>query len=340
MEEFGEQRKGWLEGFLTLPNGIPTSDTFRRVFERLNSKELMKCLQKWLESTDQYKSGGRLVNIDGKTIRGSGLPNEERSAIHVVNAWVHENEMILGQLETEEKSNEITAIPALLDMIDVRGDVVSIDAMGCQTQIAAKIREKGADYILAVKDNHPTLHEDIRAYFDWAVREPEEIKAHHWRGTIEKDHGRIEQRAVTTITDVEWLRRVGEWKDLRTLIRYRCTRSNKNGKTQTERFYISSFETTAEQFCYLIRDHWSIENRLHWSLDVLFHEDSSTIKKGNAPANLSVLRKVALSRLKDTPTTRNISLRRKMLRAALDLDFLNLVIFRRYMRSPCLVLQL
>ena len=232
-------------------------------------------------------------------------------------------------METEEKSNEITAIPALLDMIDVRGDIVSIDAMGCQTQIAAKIREKGADYILAVKDNHPTLHEDIRAYFDWSEREPEEIKTHHWRGSVEKNHGRIEQRTVATITDVEWLRRVGEWKDLCTLIRYRCMRSTENGKTQSERFYISSFETTAEQFCYLVRNHWSIENRLHWSLDVLFHEDSATVRKGNAPANLSILRKVALSRLKDTPTPKNISLRRRMLRAALDLDFLNMVIFRR-----------
>jgi predicted transposase YbfD/YdcC len=329
MEEFGEGREEWLRTFLELPNAIPSSDTFRRVFECLDSKELMKCLQEWLESSQAYKSGGRLVNIDGKTSKGSGVTREGKSAIHVVSAWVHENGMILGQLETEEKSNEITAVPLLLDMIDVRGDIVTIDAMGCQKEIAAKIREKKADYVLAVKDNHPTLHEDIRAYFEWAECKPNEIASAHWRGEIEKDHGRIERREITAITDIGWLRRVEEWKDLQTIIRYRCTRIIEAAKTQTEQYFISSFDTSPEQFGYLVRNHWSIENRLHWLLDVAFREDASTIGKGNSPANLSVLRKIALSRLNGTPTPKKISTRRKMIRAGLNLDFLNLVIFGR-----------
>ena len=328
MEEFGENREDWLRNFLEIPNGIPSADTFRRVFARLDSKALLQCLYEWLEEARLYKSGGRLVNIDGKTIRGSSIPEEERPAYHVVSAWVHENEMVLGQLAVEEKSNEITAIPLLLDRLDIQGDIVTIDAMGCQKEIASKIRAKGADYVLSVKDNHPTLHEDIQDYFEWAKREPDKIKAEHWTGSVEKGHGRIERREITAITDVEWLRKAGKWKDLSTIIRYRCTRILKDEKTTCDRFYISSFETTPEQFAYLLRNHWSIENRLHWMLDVLFREDASTIGKGNAPLNLNVLRKTALSCLKNTPSPKKVSIRRKMLRASLNLPFLELVLFR------------
>jgi len=203
IEEFGENREDWLKGFLELPNGIPSADTFGRVLERLDSKALLQCLHEWLEEAPLYKSGGRLVNIDGKTIRGSGITGEERPAYHVISAWVHENEMVLGQLDVEEKSNEITAIPLLLDMIDVQGDIITIDAMGCQKEIAGKIRAKGADYVLAVKDNHPTLHEDIKAYFEWAQREPETIKAERWAGTVEKEHGRIERHTLPLHTPCE-----------------------------------------------------------------------------------------------------------------------------------------
>lgn len=329
MEEFGEARKEWLETFLELPNGTPCSDTFQRIFERLDSKELLRCLNNWLESDPLMKSGGRSVNIDGKTMRGSGDSERGQSAYHVVSAWVDENEMVLGQLETEDKSNEIKAIPALLDMIDVRGDIVSIDAMGCQKEIAAKIRAKEADYLLAVKDNHPTLHEDIREYFEWAQREPDRIVTSTWCTEVEKEHGRIERREVSMITDVEWLRRAGEWADLSTIIRYRCTHYVDEGNVDTDRYYISSFETTPEQFGYLIRNHWSIENRLHWMLDVLFCEDASKVRKGLSPLNLSVLRKVALSCLQRAPTSKKVSVRRKMMRAALDPSFLDLVLFGR-----------
>jgi len=189
MEEFGRDRREWLRGFLELRNGIPDSDTFRRVFERVNPAQLRKALENWLDSAREQR---RLVNLDGKTIRGSG--NEEHDALHVVSAWVGETRLTLGEVVVDEKSNEITAIPQLLKLIDIEGDVVSIDAMGCQTDIATAIRKKGADYLLAVKGNQALLFEDIKTYFD----NPEGLPHESWRGPWEKNHGRIERRSAGT----------------------------------------------------------------------------------------------------------------------------------------------
>jgi len=326
MEEFGEERIDWLKKFLELPNGIPDSDTFRRVFERVESKALLACLQEWLFEAEG--SGGRLVNIDGKTICGSAKEGEH-GAIHIVSAWVHENGMVLGQLETEEKSNEITAIPQLLDAIDIEGDIVTIDAIGCQTQIAQKIRKKKADYVLAVKDNQPALHEQIREYFGWVEREgPRDEPVNLWKSEAEKNHGRIEMREVRTTSKLDWLEGRQTWLDLQTIIHYRCTRIENGVTSCNDRYYISSFDTSAEQFAYLVRNHWSIENRLHWMLDVVFGEDASRARKDNSPSNLNILRKVALACLKKAPVQKKrTSLRRKMYKAALNLDFLNLAVF-------------
>ena len=325
MEEFGIERQEWLSEFLELPNGIPDSDTFRRVFERIDSKELAECLNQWLEVAQE--SGGRLVNIDGKTIRGS-RKRGDHSAIHVVSAWVHENEMVLGQLAVEEKSNEITAIPALLDLVDVEGDIVTIDAMGCQTDIAKKIRKKNADYVLAVKENQPTLYEEIAQYFMWLEKEkPRDAEFELWQSGPEKDHGRIEKREVRAVIDLNWLKGKDGWPDLQTILQYRCFRTEDGQTSVSDRYYISSFDTTAEQFAYLLRNHWSIENRLHWTLDVVFREDGSRAKKDHSPLNLNILRKVAMSCLKKTQTTKRTSIRRKMLKAALNPDFLHLALF-------------
>jgi predicted transposase YbfD/YdcC len=325
MEDFGIERRKWLSGFLDLSNGIPDSDTFRRVFERLDSNELLKCLNQWLE--DARESGGRLVNIDGKTICGSSKQGEH-PALHVVTAWAHENELVLGQLATEEKSNEITAIPALLKMLDIEGDILTIDAMGCQTNIAAAIREKEADYVLAVKDNQPTLHEDIAEYFRWMEREnPRDAVCEIWRSPLEKGHGRIEKREVRVVSEVDWLEGKEAWPGLQTLLQYRCFRTENEQTSVTDRYYISSFETSAEQFAYLLRNHWSIENRLHWVLDVVFHEDDAKARKDNSPMNLNILRKIAMSALKNTPTDRKSSIRRKMRKASLNPRFLHLVLF-------------
>lgn len=325
MEIFGNERLDWLKKFLELPNGIPDEDTFRRVYERLDSKELMNCLQEWL--TDAKESGGRLINIDGKTIRGSSKKDVHPS-LHVVSAWAHENELVLGQLPTEQKSNEITAIPKLLDIIDVEGDIITIDAMGCQTEIAEKIRKKKADYILAVKDNQKTLHEDIKDYFKWIEKEkPKNEEYDYWKSSLEKGHGRIETREITSVSNIDWLEGKEAWKDICTLIKYRCKRTENDKTTVYDRYYISSFDTSAEQFCYLIRNHWSIENKLHWILDVVFGEDRSKARKDNSPLNLNILRKTAISCLKNTSAGKKMSIRRKMLKAALNVDFLNSVLF-------------
>jgi predicted transposase YbfD/YdcC len=327
MEEFGENRKPWLSTFLELPNGTPDSDTFRRLFERIDSRELSECLNQWLQEAEQ--SGGRLVNIDGKTICGS-KKGEEHKALHVVSAWVHENEMVLGELAVAEKSNEITAIPALLDLIDVEGDIVTIDAMGCQTDIAEKIQDKKADYILAVKENQPTLHEEISGYFSWLEREqPRDEAFDGWESPVEKGHGRIEKREVKAIGNLDWLESRRSWSGLKTILQYRCTRTE-NGQTSiVDRYYISSFDTSAEQFAYLLRNHWSIENRLHWMLDVVFREDDARAKKNHSPLNLNILRKTALACLKRTPAEKRASIHRKMLRASLNPDFLHCALFQK-----------
>ena len=323
MEEFGNDREEWLRGFLELPNGIPDSDTFRRVFERIEPSALAMALNAWLDY--ETRSGGRNVNIDGKTVCGSA--NAQHNAYHVLSAWVHENAITLGELAVEEKNNEITAIPDLLDLIDVEGDIVTIDAMGCQTDIAKKIRDRKADYVLALKDNQRTLHEDVREYFDWIEREkPKSEQYEVWRSKVEKCHGRIETRKIL-VASADWLEEKAAWKDLCKIIRYQCTREIDGVKTVSVRHYISSFDTTAENFGEIIRGHWSIENQLHWMLDVAFREDDARARKDNSPLNLNVLRKIALSALKSTTLAR-LSVRKKMMKAARDPFFLDSILKR------------
>jgi predicted transposase YbfD/YdcC len=326
MEDWGLEREEWFRGFLELPNGIPDRDTFRRLFERIRPDELLACLTRWLSGEDG--SGEREVNIDGKTLRGSGKAGSHE-ALHIVSAWVGERNLVLGQVQTEAKSNEITAIPRLLDLIDVRGDVVTIDAMGCQTAIAKKIRDKKADYILSVKENQPTLFQDLRDYFEYLDEQwCRDRAADQWTGEVEKDHGRIERRSVATVTALEWLANKGNWQDLATLVRYRCERTVGGVTTVTDHYYISNMTASAEAFAALIRGHWSIENQLHWSLDVLFREDASQAKKDRAPENLNILRKIALGRLRATGVPdRRLSTKRKIFKASVNPDFLYSVLF-------------
>ena len=324
MEEFGRDREEWLRNFLELPNGIPDSDTFRRVFERIDPSTLAKSLNGWLENAE--RSGGRSVNIDGKTIRGSG--NVWHNAYHVLSAWVDENAITLGELAVESKQNEITAIPKLLDLIDIAGDIVTIDAIGCQVDIAKKIRSKEADYVLALKDNQESLHEDVKDYFDWLEGEQHTGEVYErWKSKVEKCHGRIETREIL-ITSAHWLENRERWQDLRTLIRYRCTREIDGVKTVSVRHYISSFETNAESFGAIIRGHWAVENQLHWVLDVIFREDGGRARKDNSPLNLNVLRKIALTVLKKISFGR-LSLRKKMMKAARDTNFLAQLLFKK-----------
>lgn len=312
MEDTGHAKREWFEQYLELPNGIPDSDTFRRVFERLDPKELAGILQ------EMTPAEGKTVAIDGKTICGSG--NGKHKAYHVVSAWVAENQITLGQLTTEEKSNEITAIPELLDLLDISGSTVTIDAMGCQKQIAAQIREKGADYVLGLKGNQASLSEDIKLYFD--TETPASVSK-----TLEKDHGRVEQREYYLETDISWLSQRPEWTDLSAIgmVRTSVTSTKTGAFTQECRYFITSL-TDVSRFASAVRKHWSIESQLHWQLDVAFREDDSRARKDNSPLNLNILRKEALRLLQQADFGKRVSVRRKMSRAAMDNEALGRIL--------------
>jgi predicted transposase YbfD/YdcC len=314
MEDFGIEREEWLCTFLELPHGIPDSDTFRRVYERLNPKELSACLEGWL---DNARLKGSIINIDGKTIRGSG--NSSHKAYHVVSAWVAENQITLGEIKTEEKSNEITAVPELLDMLDIEGTIVTADAMSCQKTIVKKITKKEADYVIGLKGNQETLHDDVELYFNDSLEETEKTQ------TKEKDHGRIEKREYYLETEIDWLSQKPDWTNLNAIGMVRTTVIEKESVRTDTRYFITSL-TDVNEFAYAVRKHWSIENQLHWCLDVIFREDSARARKDNSPLNMNVLRKTALSLLKAVKLGR-VGLRKKMRRAALNISFLEQLIF-------------
>ena len=315
MEEFGTEREDWLRGFLELPNGIPDSDTFRRVFERLKPNELSKCLSNWL---DDKREPGSVINIDGKTIRGSG--NEEHKAYHVVSAWVAENQITLGQIKVDEKTNEITAVPELLDMLDVEGSIITIDAMGCQKAIVSKIVEGKADYVIGLKGNQGSLYEDVKLYIE-NENIPTLIEG------PEKGHGRIETREYFMETDIDWLRQKAEWVGLNAIGAVCASVEEKGRVRQETRYFITSL-TDIEDFAYAVRKHWSIENQLHWSLDVIFREDASRARKDNSPLNMNVLRKTALSVVrKANLSSKRLGARKKMLKAALNHNVLSKILF-------------
>jgi len=316
IEEFGKARRAWLETFLDLGNGIPDKDTFRRVFERLDPAGLGKCLRSWLGRRD---CAGKGVNIDGKTICGSS--NAAHKAYHVLTAWAGESHAALGEVATGEKGNEITAVPELLDMLDIEGATVSADAMACQTAIAAKIRGKKADYVLALKGNQGTLHDDVRLYF-------ENIEVPWTAGAAEKDHGRIETRAYALETDVGWLARRGDWAGLGGIGAARSAVTAKGVTREETRYFITSL-TDVAKFAESVRGHWSIENHLHWRLDVTFGEDAARRRKGNSPLNWNVMAKTALPLLKDAQIGKNTSIKRKMFMAALDVAILEKILFQK-----------
>jgi predicted transposase YbfD/YdcC len=313
MEDFGNEREDWLKSFLELPNGIPDSDTFRRVFERINPAELSTALYDWL-GAEREKRG--VVAIDGKTICGSG--NAEHKAYHVVSAFAAENQITLGEITVGEKSNEITAIPQLLDLIDVNGTTVTIDAMGTQTKIAEKIVKNKAEYVLALKGNQTNLHDDVSLYF-------ENLPAEQAAVTKEKGHGRIEKREYFLETDIDWLSQKDAWLGLKAIGAVKSTVFEK-GQTRIETRYFITSLCDVNKFADAVRKHWSIENRLHWQLDVAFGEDNSRARKDNSPLNLNVLRKTALALLKEVDWGR-IGLKKKMFIAALNPDKLLQALF-------------
>lgn len=314
IEAFGRSKEAWFRKFLRLPHGIPRHDTFNRVFASLNPGAWQACFLEWVRSLNLPASTAPVdtIAVDGKTARRSG--GRDFSALHTVSAWSSEHGVVLGQAQVREKSNEITVIPDLLEALDIAGATVTIDAMGTQKQIAWVIREHHADYVLALKENHPRLHEDVRWLFEQQDREPD------WRQES-AGHGRLELRETWLLTDLDFLE-VSErraWRDLRGVARVRGSRVINGQSSSQDRYFLTS-HTDAEKVAYAVRRHWGIENELHWVLDIVFGEDQSRARMENAQANLVTVRHLALSLLKREPSEGSLKGKRK--RAGWDDDFL------------------
>jgi predicted transposase YbfD/YdcC len=320
IEEFGQVKHEWLKTFLALPNGIPSHDTTRRLFERLDPDEFQRCFLSWIEALHEATEG-QVIAIDGKTLRRSFDRAKGRSALHLVHAWATANHLLLGQVAVDEKSNEITAIPKLLKVLEITGAIVTIDAMGCQKEIAHTIRERKAHYVLALKANHEHLYEQVVAFFGRAcarLMKGPDIRHHRaWS----KGHGRDECRRCWATSDLSWLEGREEWTDLKSVAMIEAERFVGDAVVVETRYYLSSLSNDAEVLNEAVRSHWGVENSLHWVLDVTFHEDSSRIKKENAPENFGLLRRLALCLLKKESTSKR-SIKGKRLRASWDEGYL------------------
>ncbi len=303
---FGKAKKQWLKTFLELPHGIPSHDTIGIVFSRLNSTQLEQCFLSWIQSLVKI-SAGEIIAIDGKTLRRSHDKKKGQAAIHMVSAWASKNRLVLGQYKVADKSNEITAIPELLKLLDITGCVVTIDAMGCQRKIAEQIHQQGGDYVLAVKENQGRLEAAIAELFATARERKErqfEAMVYSEHKSLEKDHGRIETRQYFALPMMYLHSFKLKWKGFKSVVLVESTREINNEVTIEKRYYISSLPADAEHLGKAIRGHWGVENQLHWSLDVSFREDDSRVRKGNAAENFSVIRRIALNLLRQEKTTK------------------------------------
>jgi predicted transposase YbfD/YdcC len=338
LQEFGKAKLKWFRTFLELPNGVPSHDTFGRVFRMLDPEGFGRCFTKWVASIAQV-TNGEVVAIDGKTIRRSFDKASGKAAIHMVNAWACANGISLGQLKTEDKSNEITAVPKLLDCLALSGCIVTLDAMHCQKDTVAAIVEKGADYVVPVKENQPRLFDRVKALFE------EQLKngtTDDYVEDVDKDHGRIEARRCWTSSKVHRL--VGEenWRGLTTVGLVESERHIGEQVTTERRYFLSSLPSDAQKFLSVVRAHWAVENCLHWTLDVSFREDDSRVRKDFAPENAAMLRQLSLNLLKrgdriryddgKVKKTPGIKARRKM--AGWDHDWLLHLLGFRTPRTP------
>jgi len=314
IEVFARNREDWLRTFLTLPNGIPSHDTLERVFSHLDPQAFQACFRNWVQALQQDLHIKHIA-IDGKTARGSG--RGPLRPLHLVSAWAVDQRLSLGQVAVAEKSNEITAIPALLDLLDVRGAFVSIDAMGCQKAIAAKIIDRGGDFILTAKENQPTLLADIQQAFVDALDRDQPCSVFETR---ERGHGREEYRSYMVLHDISGIRQAAEWPGLTTIGMCYCQRTIAGVTTEEARYFIGSRKASARTYAKGLRGHWSIENNLHWQLDVTFAEDRNRVSNRNGVENLALLRRIAVSLLQAHPS--KLSMAKKRYAAALNPDFL------------------
>lgn len=320
IELYGKSKLEWLQTFLSLPHGIPSDDTFRRIFSALNPSTFEESFRNWIKTLVSNVQGD-IIPIDGKRLRGAFRASGS-NVIHQVSAWSCKYQLVLGQVKTEDKSNEITAIPELLKLLDIKGAVITIDAMGTQKEITGQVVKQEGDYVLALKGNHSILHKDVIDYFDDLQHPHTAACAASVHETVDKGHGRLEIRQCEVVTDLEWLEERSQWAGLSALIKVQSvTEQLKTGHVSSEtRYYISSLSHSAEDFLEIIRAHWQIENNLHWVLDVSFSEDASLIHTPNAAENFSLLRKIALILLKKDETQGSLKSKRK--RAGWDNQFL------------------
>ena len=321
IELFGHSKEEWLKGFLELPHGIPSHDTFRRVFGVLDTEQFQLQFLEWIQAVDNLTKG-QVVAVDGKTLRRSHDRSEGKKALQIVSAWASTNGVVLGQRKVDEESNEITAVPELLDALEIAGCIVTADAIHCQRETAETIIEKKADYVLPVKDNQPRLLKTLQGLFDDPAEMPW-VECDHHR-TVNKGHGRIEVRECWCTSDPDYLDYIGslaDWPGLQSIAVVQAERQLEGERTVQRRYFISSLKCDAELMLYAVRTHWEIENKVHWVLDIAFREDDCRIRKGNGAENFAVLRHIALNLLRREKTSKR-SLKGRRKKAGWDNDYL------------------
>jgi predicted transposase YbfD/YdcC len=327
MEEFGEAKEEWLRKYLELPHGIPSHDTFRRLFSILDPHAFGECFTMWSQALHEA-TNGEVIALDGKTVRHSFDTFSGQPALHMVSAWASESGLALGQVRVDEKSNEITAIPRLLELIDVKGRIITTDAMGCQRDVAKRIVDKKGDYVFCLKGNQESLHDEVKFFFEECQAANYNDVDHRYFETVEKDHGRIEIRRCWVVEDdaIQWLEREDQWPGLKSIAAIEGERKIRGKTTLETRYFISSLTGSAQKVANAAREHWAIENSLHYVLDVTFNEDRSRIRKDNAPENLVVLRRIALNMVKKEQTHKKASVRRKVKAAGWDNTYLERIL--------------
>jgi predicted transposase YbfD/YdcC len=320
VEEYGNAKHEWLRSFLELPFGIPSHDTFGNVFAVLSLSEFESCFLSRIRAVFDL-IGVDMIAIDGKRLCNSYDRASKKAAIHMVSAWASENHVVLGQVKTDEHSNEITAIPELLKVLEIKGCIVTTDAIGTQKEISSQIIDKGGDYVLALKGNQKSLYEDVKLFFEDALERNFDGISYDTDKTVEKDHGRTETREYWISSDIDWLFGKDKWKCMKSIGMVRSERDIEGKISIETRYYITSIESDAEQFCKAVRGHWGIENKVHWVSDVAFREDACRIRKGFAAENLAVIRHIALNLLRrEQSLKKGIAVKRH--RAGWDNDYL------------------
>jgi predicted transposase YbfD/YdcC len=322
VELWGKANLEWLRTFLALPNGIPSHDTFGRVFARLEPKQFERCFLQWVRAVSKL-TYRQVVAFDGKKLRRSHNRGCGQKAITMVSAWATANQLVLGQVKVKARSNERTALPELLRLLELAGCIVTVDAIGCYPKVAGEIVAQGADYLLAVKENQGQLYEDLHDLFAGYAEAHFDRVPHDYCKTVDK-HGRLEIRECWTLSDpdsLNFVRRRGNWPHLRTLVMVRSTRQREGQQSQETRYFISSVENNAKLLLRVVRRHWGIENGLHWVLDIAFREDESRVRKDHAPENFAVLRHIAINLLKQESSLK-VGTKAKRMTAAWNRDYL------------------